>query len=310
MEPEHTWASLKKVFSMAEAAAVSPPDLRSAARRGLAVYFALIVVLSGTIETIWILNPEMSLLVLPLMWSPAIVSVIARLILREGFSDVSFRFGGLRTLPWYALGLAVPTVIGLLAFGTAWLTGLVRFEGSAGGFVMGLLASATYLTVIGCLLTAGEEIGWRGYMLTRLIDAGVPRPVLTSGLIWGLWHLPLILTGIYAAGPSPALSGVLFMGSVTSFGYIMARMRLETGSIWPVIFAHSAWNSIIQGPFDGATKGTGAALWTGESGILTAVVLVVVVVLVSRGNWTYIRSLPGRGVPLSWWLSQRRARVT
>jgi murein DD-endopeptidase MepM/ murein hydrolase activator NlpD len=32
---------------------------------------------------------------------------------------------GLRTLLWYALGLAVPTVVGLLAFGTAWLTELV-----------------------------------------------------------------------------------------------------------------------------------------------------------------------------------------
>jgi membrane protease YdiL (CAAX protease family) len=310
MEPEYTCASPKKVLSMAEAAAVSPPDLRRAARRGLALYFALIIVLSGTIETILIQNREMSPLFLPLMWSPAVASVIARLILKEGFSDVSFRFGGLRTLPWYALGLGVPLAVGILAYGGAWLTRLVGFEGSAGGFVMGLLASATYLTVMGCLSTAGEEIGWRGYMLTRLIDAGVPRPVLASGLIWGVWHLPVILAGIYAAGPYPALSAVLFMGSVTSFGYILARMRLETGSIWPVIFAHSAWNSIILGPFDGSTKGAGAALWTGESGILTVIVLVVVSVIVSRGTWTYIRSLPGRGVPLSRWLSQHPARVT
>jgi hypothetical protein len=81
-------------------------------------------------------------------------------------------------------------------------------------------------------------------------------------------------------------------------------MRLETGSIWPVIFFHSAWNSIIEGPFDGATKGANAALWTGESGILTVIVLVVVAVIVSRGSWTYIRSLPGRGVPLTEALSQ------
>ncbi len=298
---------------MAEAAEVSPPDLRRAARRGLAVYFGLVVVISGAIEAYIITNSELfdTLWVLALMWSPAAASVIARLVLGEGFSDVSFRFGGLRTLPWYALGLGVPLAVGILAYGAAWLTGLVGFQGGPGAFLIGLAAATTIVALQGCLFTAGEELGWRGYMLTRLIDAGVPRPVLVSGLIWALWHLPLIFAGIYAAGPNPALSAALFVGSVTSIAFVFARMRLETGSVWPVIFAHSAWNSIIQGPVDGATKGPNpAALWTGESGILTVVVLVVVAVIVSRGTWTYIRSLPGRGVPLSQQLSQQPARVT
>jgi membrane protease YdiL (CAAX protease family) len=296
---------------MAEAAAVSSPDLRRTARRGLAIYFALVVVISGSLEAYYIfINPELlgTLFgLLALMWSPAVASVIARLVLREGFSDVSFRFGGLRTLPWYALGLGVPLAVGILAYGGAWLTGLVGFQGGAGAFLVGLVSAATWITIYGFIFTAGEEIGWRGYMLTRLIDAGVPRPVLVSGLIWALWHLPLILAGIYAAGPYPALSAVLFVVSVTSTSFVYARMRLETGSIWPVIFAHSAWNSIIERPFDGATKGANAALWTGESGILTVIVLVVVAVIVSRGTWTYIRSLPGRGVPLSQQLSPQPA---
>jgi membrane protease YdiL (CAAX protease family) len=311
MVPENIRASRKKVLSMAEAAAVSSPDLRRTARRGLAIYFALVVVISGSLEAYYIfINPELlgTLFgLLALMWSPAVASVIARLVLREGFSDVSFRFGGLRTLPWYALGLGVPLAVGILAYGGAWLTGLVGFQGGAGAFLVGLVSAATWITIYGFIFTAGEEIGWRGYMLTRLIDAGVPRPVLVSGLIWALWHLPLILAGIYAAGPYPALSAVLIVVSFTSAAYIFARMRLETGSIWPVIFAHSAWNSIIQGPFDGATKGANAALWTGESGILTLIVLVVLSVLVSRGTWTYIRSLPGRGVPLSQQLSAQPA---
>jgi uncharacterized protein len=121
---------------MAEAAALSPPELRRAARRGLAVYFALVVVISGCLEAYYIfINWELlgTLFgLLALMWSPAVVSVIARLVLREGFSDVSFRFGGLRILPWYALGLGVPLGVGILAYGGAWLTGLVGFQGVAG----------------------------------------------------------------------------------------------------------------------------------------------------------------------------------
>jgi len=292
---------------MAEAAAASPLGLRKAARRGLAVYLGLVVVLSALFEGLIISTGVMGVWLLPLMCTPAAASVVARLVLREGFSDVSFRFGGLRTLPWYALGLGVPLAVGTLAYGAAWLTGLLGFQGGAVAFLVGLASAATWMAVLGFLLTAGEEIGWRGYMLTRLIDSGMPRPVLVGGLIWALWHVPLVLGGVYAAGPSPALSAVLIVVSITSFAYILARMRLETGSIWPVIYAHSAWNRIIQGPFDGATKGANAALWTGESGIFTVIVLVVVAVLVSRGTWTYVRSLPGRGVPLSQQLSPRPA---
>jgi uncharacterized protein len=140
-----------------------------------------------------------------LMWSPAIASVVARLVLREGFADVSFRLGGRRTWKYIVLALIFPIVIGLIAYGIAWTTGLARFDvqqppglvvslvGDTASpvtvFVILLALTATIGTFFGALTAAGEEIGWRGYMLTRLIDAGVPRPVLASGLIWVLWHV-------------------------------------------------------------------------------------------------------------------------
>lgn len=55
------------------------------------------------------------------------------------------------------------------------------------------------------------------------VDAALLRRVLASGLNWGIWHVPLVLTGLYAAGPSPVLSAVLKMVSITSFGYVIAR---------------------------------------------------------------------------------------
>ena len=51
--------------------------------------------------------------------------------------------------------------------------------------------------VLGSLLNLipvmGEEMGWRGYMLTRLIDAEFSRPILISGLIWATWHVPIVI---------------------------------------------------------------------------------------------------------------------
>ena len=120
---------------------------------------------------------------------------------------MSFRFGGRPTLTWVVIGLLVPQVVGFVAFGFAWLTGLALFVAPPGGFWKGLLVASTIGTAVGVLTAAGEEIGWRGYMVIRLIDAGVQRPVLVSGVIWGLWHVPLIVTGvIYAEHPSPSLS--------------------------------------------------------------------------------------------------------
>lgn len=286
---------------MADAAAsvgVTPERARLA-RRGLALYLGLVLVLSGILEGA-ILSTGSLALVPILMWTPAFASIVARLALREGFSDVSFRIGGRRGWTWILLSPLLPIVVGIVAYGIAWASGLATFvppEGAPGesplvAFASTLLLVATLGTIQACLFAAGEEIGWRGYMLTRLIEAGVPRPILVSGLIWGGWHAPLIVGGLYAAGPSPLVSAVLFMVVVVSISYVFARARLETGSVWPAIVLHGAWNAIIQGAFDPATGGAGALWWTGESGLLVVLTVVVVAWIVSRGRWRMVITLP------------------
>ena len=283
-------------------------DIQHQARRGLAIYLAAVVVFTAlfdvliiTFDPLWIFGR---------MFAPAAASVVSRLVLREGFADVSFRFGGRRTWKMIVLALVFPIIIGLVVYGVAWATGLAQFDpqpsaGLFARFAGEITSSPAMVFVIMLILTtfvgvfpnaflgAGEEIGWRGYMLTRLIDAGVPRPVLVSGLIWGLWHIPLILEGVYVAGSSPVVSSALLMIAATSSGFVYARMRLETGSIWPAIALHGFWNSTIQGAFDPATTSStaGATLWVGEAGILTAIALVVAGVIFSRGHWT-IRKVP------------------
>ena len=132
-------------------------------------------------------------------------------------------------------------------------------------FVINLAVAATIVTIFSVRTAAGEKIGWRGYMLTRLIDAGVPMPTFVSGVIWGLWHVPLILGGVYLAGPPPALSALsalLWMIVATSFSVVFARLRLETGSVWPAIALHAAWNRLFR-PRSTSTGAT-ATLWVGK----------------------------------------------
>jgi membrane protease YdiL (CAAX protease family) len=278
----------------------------SEARCGLFIYFALLVPLSACFE--WLMVTHNLLWVAPLMWTPTLASVVARLALGEGFADVSFRLGGRRGWQAMLFGLFFPVVIGLAAYGAAWATGLALFviptTGLASRFLAGLtlpailtfmihlLTATTVGTALAAILATGEEIGWRGYMLTRLIDAGIPRPVLVSNLIWALWHLPLTLVGVYAAGPSPVLSAALLLIGILAIGQIIAWLRLNTGSVWPAIVFHAAWNSLIQGPFDQATIGPAAKLWTGESGILTMLALVIAALIIAGRPWTMLRQPP------------------
>jgi membrane protease YdiL (CAAX protease family) len=131
-------------------------------------------------------------------------------------------------------------------------------------------------------------------MLTRLDDARAPRPVLLSGAAWALWHVPLIVSGIYAAGPSPVLSALIFVPNVVAAGYLAARLRLESGSVWPAVAYHASWNALIQGSFDRYTSGGGGvrttSIWVGESGLLVVAVNVAVVALLTLRPWPVRRS--------------------
>jgi hypothetical protein len=70
-------------------------DTRRHARRGLAIYFAVLVPFSAVFETLMIVGGGSSW-VWALMWTPGAASIVARLILREGFADVSFRLAAPR----------------------------------------------------------------------------------------------------------------------------------------------------------------------------------------------------------------------
>jgi membrane protease YdiL (CAAX protease family) len=184
----------------ATATPLTAPDIRRPARLGLAIYFAIVLALSIPIEGFLIANPDKTGAIALLMFVPIVASVVARLALREGFSDVSFRFGGLRGLGAIGIALVFPVAVGIVAYVPAWVTGLAGFDARLSA---GMLVPFAVGSIIGLVLAAGEEIGWRGYMLTRLIDAGVPRPVFASGLIWGLWHVPLVLGGVVRCGAIP-----------------------------------------------------------------------------------------------------------
>jgi membrane protease YdiL (CAAX protease family) len=275
---------------------------RYQARRGLAVYFTVVVAVSATLEW-WIishggLTGSSGWLVLPLMYTPALGSIVARIAGREGIHDISFRWGGWAGTRASLAAWLLPVAVGLAAYGLAWATGLVEFAPPAVSgsrlqsianpslrFLLTIPLALTIGMVLSCVYAFGEELGWRGYMVPRLVEAEVHAPDVVSGIIWCTWHVPLILWGGYAVGKHPALSVLLFFASIMPVALLYFRWRMTSGSLWPTVIAHGAWNVVIQSVFDRYSHGDGATLWVGESGLLTAAAMWVAFLLMRRARW-------------------------
>jgi uncharacterized protein len=285
-------------------------DSERKARSGLAVFFAVLVAGSAYFEhKILVLGGSIQnhlAIIFALVWWVTVASIVARLVMHESPRDVSFCWGGWVGTRAIAVATAMPLVVGFTAYGIGWSTGLASFRAPglsrvvlgmhltfAANPIVQFVESLLILLVLGALdnfkYAAGEEIGWRGYMLTRLVDSGVRAPILMSGLAWGLWHAPLIVSGQYASGRYPLLSVCLFLVGIVAAAYVFAWLRLSSGSIWPCIWAHGAWNAVIQGVFDRSTSGP--SVWVGESGVLTSVMLVLFAVVLYR-VWPLAQNTP------------------
>lgn len=113
----------------------------------------------------------------------------------------------------------------------------------AGLLIAGQLFNVLIGSFINLVPALGEEIGWRGWLVSRLEPMGKTATVLLSGAVWGLWHAPLILLGYNYPGVPGWLGLAAMMGFTISFGAVLAWLRLASGSVWPAALAHGALNA-------------------------------------------------------------------
>ena len=93
------------------------------------------------------------------------------------------------------------------------------------------------------LAAMGEEYGWRGLMWDELKQYGPRRANLITGVVWGVWHAPLIVQGYNF--PAQPLVGVLAMVVFCiSMSFVLSAVRELTGSVVPVAAAHGVFNAL------------------------------------------------------------------
>ncbi len=213
-----------------------------------------------------------------------------------------------RLLGYAALGIIVPIALVLAALPVGALLGVYpadfanfsAFEqvlgeqaGAAeiplptGALIVIQLAALPLAAFVNLIPALGEELGWRGWLLPKLMPLGTLPALLVTGLIWGLWHAPLVLLG-YNYPDAPGWLGLTAMVAMCVLvGAVFGWLRLRSGSVWPAALAHAAFNgaggTYLLFARAGEHVDTTQATILGWSGWI--VPLALVVVLIATGQF-------------------------
>jgi membrane protease YdiL (CAAX protease family) len=241
-------------------------------------------------------SPLGDIAVLALMWMPAVAALVTTFIYQRNVRGLGWAPGKFK---YMALGYLLPIIYAGIAYGIVWVSGLGAYDSTAaddaGGLVPFLAQALTLGVLQAALLALGEEIGWRGLLVPQMARLTTfSRTALITGLIWGLWHVPLILFGDYNAETPWWYALMCFMVLIVGMNFAFTWLRLASGSIWPSVVMHASHNLIIQGVFDKLTANTGNIhFFTTEFGAMLALLSIVVAIIFAR------LPLPGSGQPSS-----------
>jgi hypothetical protein len=215
------------------------------------------------------------------MFAPAIAAVIMRLwVSKEGLRG---SLGPIRgRLGWFAVALLGPAVFVTAAVAIATATGI-------GGFTLGVNTPfvAVWLTLllinapISAVLTLGEEYGWRGYLLPKLLPLGEFKASAIIALIWAPWHLPLLMVGLNYLSKNP-LAVMAFMLLLTlGLSILLTRLFVVAGgSVLIVALAHASFNAFGDRLSDSAHL-SGDPFLVSVGGVLGFALMALVIGVVS-----------------------------
>ena len=103
----------------------------------------------------------------------------------------------------------------------------------------GMVAGIT----VNALVAFGEEVGWRGYLLRQFAGCGFLKTAVLTGIVWGLWHAPIILLGHNY--PNHPVSGVFFMVVLcVLLSVIIQYFRIKSGSVLVAAVMHGTFNAL------------------------------------------------------------------
>jgi uncharacterized protein len=211
-----------------------------------------------------------------LMLAPGLAAVITYLVFERSLRPVGWRPGKIQYL---LLGLVIPFIYCLIAYGLVWLTGRGKYNGRFPPdfpiFLVTMLFNGTLSAVL-------EEVAWRGFLVPKMMElTSFTKTALFTGLIWAVWHYPLIIFSNVRLGNTPLpYSLVCFTIFAVGVSFATAWLRLKSGSVWTAALLHGSHNVFMLHVFDTLTTDSGVTwLLLGEYGAVTAAMGLLLVIL-------------------------------
>lgn len=184
---------------------------------------------------------------LPGLMGPAIAAIAVTAIVdgTAGLRDLGSRTWCWRVpMRWYLL---VAGTLGMLALApiTRWLAGQPAPSAAEYTIYSGVGALPLTLTILIVLVVNGfgEEIGWRGFLVDRLLERhGVVATALIVAPIWACWHAPMFwfVASLAGLGPGGAVGWLI---GLTAGSILLTWLYASSGrSVWVVALWHTAFN--------------------------------------------------------------------
>jgi len=236
-----------------------------------------------------------SLYVGALMITPTLAAFATLKLRGRKISALPWRWGGHGT-NW--AGYLIPVFYISVSYGLVWLLG---FGGPGNpetvaewGGALGLPDASTWIVIAVMIVMmavvqfakslgsiAGEEIGWRGFLIWELRKLmSFEATCLASGLLWAVWHYPVIIA--YGGG-NTLLQLACFTVMLISMSVIMTYYTFRARSLWPAVMFHGAHNIYIQKIYTPLTlESDQSGFWIDEYGLMIPIVVTVLALIYWR----------------------------
>lgn len=229
----------------------------------------------------------------PLMLSVGAAAIATCLIRNRSLATLGWKWGSWK-VQWQSY--LIPLFITFVAYVIIWSIGLAELDTS--GFISDKKQSYNlqgwsdfslfvfhffFIAIIGFIMAIpsilGEEIAWRGFLVPELSKVtSFTGVALISGLLWSVFHWPIIFLGLYGNNDVSIYYQLFFFTLfITASGTIMAYYRLKTGSVWTAVMYHGTLNIFLQKLFAPITiSGTNSSYYVDEFGAVLALVAAIV----------------------------------
>jgi membrane protease YdiL (CAAX protease family) len=229
------------------------------------------------------------------MLAVGVATILTCVIRKRSLAALGWGWGSWK-YQW--LSYLLPLAIAIVAYLIIWIAGWggwynsefviqqmkdydLRNWSDAGIIAFHFLLTATYSFVLLLPSVLGEEIGWRGFLVPELAKfMSFTNVALTSGLIWSVWHWPMMFKGFYGNDVTPLYYQLFFFTLlIASWAVIMAYLRFKTNSLWTAVIFHMSGNVFLQKVFAPLTIENESSAWyIDEFGAVPALVAFVIAI--------------------------------